>query len=108
MSKTVKLAVALALTAVTATSALAAPRHRGVHPRAYSAPYYKVYPNLGPPRQWAYTPMAYSVAPRSFSGYYPAYPNLRPLRQWAYMPMAYSVAPSSFSGFYPAYPNLRP
>ena len=76
--------------------------------RLQRAAYYKVYPNLGPPRQWAYTPMAYSVAPRSFSGYYPAYPNLRPLRQWAYTPMAYSVAPSSFSGFYPAYPNLRP
>lgn len=36
MSNTVKLVVALALTAVTATGALAASRHKGVYPRAYS------------------------------------------------------------------------
>jgi hypothetical protein len=35
MSNTVRLALALALTAVTATGALAASQHRGAHPRAY-------------------------------------------------------------------------
>ena len=36
MSNTVRLAVALALTAVTATGALAASQHRGAYPRVYS------------------------------------------------------------------------
>ena len=74
MSNTVKVVVALALTAVTATGALAASRHRGVHPRAYSgyayAPY-KAYRNLGPPhgwaRGWAYAHQAY------WRAYTPAY-----------------------------------
>jgi hypothetical protein len=64
MSNTMRLAVALALTAVTATGALAAPQHRGANPRtnsldaAYGAP----------PRGWAYAvPQAY------WRGYAPAY-----------------------------------
>ena len=53
MSNFMKLVIALALTGVTPTGALAASRHRGVHPRAYSGyayvPAYNAYPNLGPP-----------------------------------------------------------
>ena len=69
MSNTVKLAVALALTAVTATGALAASQHRGTYPRAYSG-YANSYPNSfdaaygAPVRGWA------NAVPQSYWGAY--------------------------------------
>ena len=69
MSNTVRFAVALALTAVTATGALAASQHRGANPRVYGG-----YTNSldaahgAPQRGWTYTvPQAY------WRGYAPAY-----------------------------------
>ena len=77
MSNTVRLAVALALTAVTATSALAASRHRGVHPRAYSGyayvRAYNAYRNLAP--TLGYALRAYSGA---YAWGYNPYPYLGP------------------------------
>jgi len=78
MSNFMKLVIALALTGVTATGALAASRHRGVHPRAYSGyayvPAYNAYPNLAEPtRASARTP------PADWSyNYYTPYPYLGP------------------------------
>jgi len=69
MSNTVKLAVALALTAVTATGALAASQHRGTYPRAYGG-YANSYPNSfdaaygAPVRGWA------NAVPQSYWGAY--------------------------------------
>lgn len=69
MSNTVKLAVTLALTAVTATGALAASQHRGTYPRAYGG-YANSYPNSfdaaygAPVRGWA------NAVPQSYWGAY--------------------------------------
>jgi hypothetical protein len=65
MSNTVRIAVALALTAVTATGALAASQNRGPYPRAYSG-----YANSfgavygAPVRGWA------NAVPQSYWGAY--------------------------------------
>lgn len=69
MSNTVRLAVAVALTAVTATGALAASQHRGAYPRVYSGYTNSLDAAYGAPqRGWAYTaPQAY------WRGYAPAY-----------------------------------
>ncbi len=88
MSNTARLLVTLALTAVTATGALAASRHRGVQPRvdndyayanaynAYSNPY-NAYPNLAEPAGgWAYAPRAYWWG--AYSPAYNPYPYLGP------------------------------
>ena len=81
MSNFMKLVIALALTGVTATGALAATRHKGVHPRAYSGYAYvpayasNAYPNLAEPtRGSAYAPRAYWWA----YNYYTPYPYLGP------------------------------
>ena len=61
MSNTVRLAVAVALTAVTATGALAASQHRATYPRLYGG--YAYSPDVAygaPPSGWVYTaPQAY-------------------------------------------------
>lgn len=69
MSNTVRLAVALALTAVTATGALAASPHRGAYPRVHSGYTNSLDAAYGaPPRGWAYAvPQAY------WGAYGPAY-----------------------------------
>ena len=69
MSNTVRLAVALALTAVTATGALAASQHRGTYPRVYNGYAYSPDAAYGaPPRGWVY------VTPQAYWGVYgPAY-----------------------------------
>lgn len=69
MSNTVRLAVALALTAVTATGALAASQHRGAHSRVFSGYSNSLDAAYGAPqRGWAY------VAPQAYWGAYgPAY-----------------------------------
>lgn len=69
MSNTVRLAVALALTAVTATGALAASQHRGAYPRVYSGYTNSLDAAYGAPqRGWVYvTPQAY------WRGHAPAY-----------------------------------
>jgi len=55
LSNTVRLAVALALTAVTATGALAASQHRGAYPSAYSGYANSLDAAYGAPaRGWAY------------------------------------------------------
>ena len=86
-------AAALALTGVTATGALAATRHKGVHPRAYSGyayvPAYNAYPNLGRPRGWAYAHQAH------WRAYTPAY---------AYNPHHYPYLGHAYN----RYPYLRP
>jgi hypothetical protein len=89
MSNTVKLVVALALTAVTATGALAASRHKGVYPRAYSG--------------YAYVP-AFNAYPNTYS----VYPNLaEPTRGWAYAPRAFWGGYNYFNLYNP-YPYLGP
>jgi hypothetical protein len=88
MSNTARLVVTLALTAVTATGALAASRHRGVQPRvdndyAYANAYnaypnpYNAYPNLAEPTGGrAYGARAYWWGANAPA--YNAYPNLGP------------------------------
>lgn len=65
MSNTVRLAAALALTAVTATGALAASQHRGTYPRAYSGYANSFDAAYGAPvRGWA------NAVPQSYWGAY--------------------------------------
>ena len=85
MSNTVRLALALALTAVTATGALAASQHRAAHSRTYSGYSNSLDAAYGAPqRGWV------NVAPQAYWGTYGAAYNT-PRAYWGANGPAYNA-----------------